>query len=130
MKSSGQIKLIEIHNNIKILINNYFSYGDQIEVKFKSSIQNAPKHKGFKFEYGISKCDRNRTGLQGRLVHQGFDECWLTITAPINHTIALYFNSFRLGGYDNCDETALQVSFSFKFNYCYWKLLDIYKFLI
>ncbi|XP_043479110.1 cubilin-like isoform X2 [Leptopilina heterotoma] len=92
-----------------IMPHDFYSYGDKIEVKFKSSVQKLQKHKGFEFEYGTSMCDRNRTGVQGRLVHQGFVECWLTITAPINHTISLYFNNFRLGGYDSCEESSLQI---------------------
>lgn len=58
----------------------------------------------------MSSCDRNRTGVQGRLVHQGFAECWVTITAPANYTISLYFNHFRLVDDSECKENALKVS--------------------
>ena len=81
-----------------------------MEIKFRSSVQPQRKNKGFKLEFGFSSCDRNRTGMQGRLVHQGFEECWITITAPANHTISLYFNFFRLVDDSDCKDNSLKVS--------------------
>ena len=90
-----------------------YSYGETVEIKFKSTAQNAHKYKGFKLEFGVSSCDKNRTGEQGRLVHQSFTNCWVTITAPQNHTIALYFNFFMIHDNPDCKNSGLQVSILF-----------------
>lgn len=66
-------------------------------------------HKGFKLEYSTANCDRNYTSEQGRIVHRGFTNCWITITAPENHTISLYFNQFNVYDAEHCTRNAVQV---------------------
>lgn len=89
----------------------YYSMGNEVEIQFKSSEQSSGRHVGFKLEYGISTCDRNFTGEQGRINHHDVKDCWFTITAPVGHTISVYFNEFVSFAYSGCTNSALQVSF-------------------
>ncbi|EFN66210.1 Cubilin [Camponotus floridanus] len=84
----------------------YYSYGDSIQLTFKSLSND---HKGFKLEYSTANCDRNYTSEQGRIFHRGFTNCWITITAPQNHTISLYFNQFNIYDTEHCTRNALQI---------------------
>ncbi|XP_017881696.1 cubilin [Ceratina calcarata] len=88
------------------LPHDYYSYSTEIEVMFKSDIG---RHKGFKLEYGTSTCDRNFTAETGRIIHDSIEDCWITITAPPNHTISLYFNQIIIYDADECTSSALQV---------------------
>ncbi|XP_012136673.2 cubilin [Megachile rotundata] len=88
------------------LPHDYYSYSSELEVKFQID---STHHRGFKLEYGSSSCDRNYTAEQGRIIHEGITACWITITAPANHTISLYFNKFRLYDPNECAQSALQV---------------------
>ncbi|XP_050461753.1 cubilin-like [Cataglyphis hispanica] len=89
-----------------VLPHDYYSYGDSIQVTYKSMSNN---HKGFKLEYSTANCDRNYTSEQGRIFHRGFTNCWITITAPENHTISLYFNQFSVYDAEHCTRNAVQV---------------------
>ncbi|KAH0948163.1 hypothetical protein HN011_006977 [Eciton burchellii] len=84
----------------------YYSYGNELQVTFKST---SSGHKGFKLEYSTANCDRNYTSEQGRVSHHGFTSCWISITAPANHTISLYFNQFTIYDAQHCANNALQV---------------------
>ncbi|XP_029168402.1 cubilin-like [Nylanderia fulva] len=88
------------------LPHDYYGYGDSVQITFKSMSNN---HKGFKFEYSTANCDRNYTSEQGRIFHQGFTNCWITITAPANHTISLYFNQFSVYDIEHCTQNAVQI---------------------
>ncbi|XP_033347146.1 cubilin [Bombus vosnesenskii] len=88
------------------LPHDFYSYSTELHVTFKGS---STGHKGFKLEYGKSTCDRNFTAEQGRIVHEGITDCWITITAPKNRTISLYFNQFSLYDPDECTKSSLQV---------------------
>ncbi|XP_015512725.2 cubilin [Neodiprion lecontei] len=87
----------------------FHSYGHGIEIIFESSPNPKESHTGFELEYSESVCNRNFTRPQGRIFHQGSDECFFTITAPVNSTISLYFNSFSLSSSRNCSSQALQI---------------------
>lgn len=67
-------------------------------------------HRGFKLEYSKASCDQNFTAEQGRIVHEGVKDCWITITASENHTISLYFNQFSLYDSNECTQNSLQAS--------------------
>ncbi|CAD1477835.1 unnamed protein product, partial [Heterotrigona itama] len=82
-------------------------YSTELDLTFKGSITG---HKGFKLEYSKANCDQNFTAEQGRIVHEGVNDCWITITAPENHTISLYFNQFSLYDPNECTENTLQAS--------------------
>ncbi|XP_011637168.1 cubilin-like [Pogonomyrmex barbatus] len=84
----------------------YYSYSDNVELTFKSTSND---HKGFKLEYSTTNCNRNYTSEQGRIFHNGFTSCWITITAPANHTISLYFNHFSIYDPEHCTRNALQI---------------------
>ncbi|XP_029048305.2 cubilin isoform X2 [Osmia bicornis bicornis] len=88
------------------LPHDYYSYSTELEILFKAD---STTHRGFKIEYGGSSCDRNYTSIQGRIVHESIEDCWFTITAPINHTISLYFNKFMIYDPDDCTKSAMQV---------------------
>ncbi|XP_054002675.1 cubilin [Hylaeus anthracinus] len=90
----------------KGLPHDYYSYSTEVEVLFKGTTTG---HKGFKLDYGSSGCDRNYTAEQGRIIHEIVSECWITITAPVNHTISLYFSKFMLYDPDMCTGSALKV---------------------
>lgn len=83
------------------------SYSTELDLIFNGV---KPGHKGFKLEYSKATCDRNFTELQGRIVHEGIDDCWVTITAPENHTISLYFNQFMLYDQTDCTKAGLNAS--------------------
>ena len=96
-----------------MILKNYFklnvlsySYSDKVKITFRSMSNN---HKGFKLEYSTANCDRNYTSEQGRILHNGFTSCWITITVPANHTISLYFNHFSIYDPEQCTLNALQV---------------------
>ena len=87
-------------------------------------------HKGFKLEYSKATCDQNFTAEQGRVVHEGVNDCWITITAPENHTISLYFNQFSLYDSTECTDNSLQASVLVSFFYLQWLAKSIYKYII
>ncbi|KZC14141.1 Cubilin [Dufourea novaeangliae] len=89
----------------KTLPHDYFSYSNEVEVRFQG---NTPGHRGFKLEFVNAVCDRNYTRQQGRIIHEGIKDCWVTITAPVNHTISLYFNRFMLYDPDQCTKSSIQ----------------------
>lgn len=88
------------------LPHDYYCYSTELDLIFNGV---KPGHKGFKLEYSKATCDRNFTELQGRIVHEGIDDCWVTITAPENHTISLYFNQFMLYDQTDCTKAGLNV---------------------
>ncbi|XP_012062648.1 PREDICTED: cubilin [Atta cephalotes] len=88
------------------LPHDYYSYSDKVKITFRSMSNN---HKGFKLEYSTANCDRNYTNEQGRILHNGFTSCWITITVPANRTISLYFNHFSIYDPEQCTRNALQV---------------------
>ncbi|KAK2582770.1 hypothetical protein KPH14_005035 [Odynerus spinipes] len=85
----------------------YYSSNNVVKIVFKSS----HRGKGFKLEYSDIGCNRNYTSdeTQGRIVHEGFTDCWITITTLPNRTISMYFNNFRLYDREDCTRNALQV---------------------
>ena len=98
------------------------SYSTDIEVTFQG---NSAGKKGFKLEYNSASCDRNYTAEQGQIVHESIENCWVTITAPKNHTISLYFNRFMLYDPSECTKSSLQASVStlpmqFSFKHLYF----------
>jgi len=86
----------------------FHSYNDEVKVTFRSLSND---HKGFKLEYSTANCDRNYTSEQGRIFHNGFTSCWITITAPENFTISLYFNHFSIYDGEQCTHNAMQVRY-------------------
>ncbi|KAL0113327.1 hypothetical protein PUN28_012468 [Cardiocondyla obscurior] len=84
----------------------YYGNTDELKMTFKSLSNN---HRGFKLEYSTANCDRNYTSEQGRIFHNGFTSCWITITVPANYTISLYFNHFSIYDAGECTHNALQV---------------------
>ncbi|XP_078037937.1 cubilin [Augochlora pura] len=90
----------------KELPHQYYSYSSEITVTFKGDTVG---HRGFKLEFNNAACSRNYTSEQGRIVHEGTEECWNTIIAPANHTIALYFNRFIFYNMEGCTKTAVEV---------------------
>lgn len=93
--------------NLKLPSPLLHSYSTEFDLTFNGI---KPGHKGFKLEYSKATCDRNFTELQGRIVHEGIDDCWITITAPENHTISLYFNQFMLYDQTDCTKAGLNAS--------------------
>ncbi|CAK9795155.1 Cubn [Anthophora quadrimaculata] len=89
------------------LPHDYYSYSTEIEIVFNGA---SSGHRGFKLEYSNASCNRNYTAEQGRIIHEKIDQCWITITAPVNHTISLYFNQFVLYDPQGCTLSALQAS--------------------
>ncbi|XP_035743302.1 cubilin-like [Vespa mandarinia] len=85
----------------------FYSSSKEFNIRFKTS----SRGKGFKLEYSLSNCNRNYTAdeTQGRIIHQGFVNCWITITTLPNRTISLYFNNFRLYDQEGCTGSALQI---------------------
>ncbi|XP_033326417.2 cubilin [Megalopta genalis] len=90
----------------KELPHQYYSSSSEITISFKGDTVG---HRGFKIEFDNAACSQNYTSAQGRLVHEGTTECWNTITAPANHTIALYFNRFIFYNMEGCTKTAVEV---------------------
>lgn len=86
----------------------FHSYSHRIKVTFRSLSND---HRGFKLEYSTANCDRNYTSEQGRIHHNGFTSCWITITVPANRTISLYFNHFSIYDAEQCTHNALQVRY-------------------
>lgn len=84
-----------------------YSSSKEFNIRFKTS----SRGKGFKLEYSLPNCNRNYTAdeTQGRIIHQGFVNCWVTITTLPNRTISLYFNNMRLYDQEKCTNKALQV---------------------
>lgn len=85
----------------------FYSYTDKLQISLKSS-SNGDDNR-FKIQYGLANCNLNYTSEQGRILHSGHKDCWLTILAPYNHTIALYFNHLSIFGAEACTDAALQV---------------------
>ncbi|KAG7199007.1 hypothetical protein KM043_013159 [Ampulex compressa] len=88
------------------LPHDFYSYSNEVEVLFKGATAG---HKGFKIEYSTPPCNRSYTNEQGRIVHQGFNDCTITIEAPVGYTISLYFNQFRLYDMEQCTTAGLQI---------------------
>ncbi|XP_076174105.1 cubilin isoform X2 [Ptiloglossa arizonensis] len=88
------------------LPHDFYSYNSEVLVVLK---MDSSGHRGFNLEYGKASCDRNHTEEQGRILHEDISDCWITITAPPNHTIALYFNKFLLYDPGECTKSSLQV---------------------
>ncbi|XP_046466404.1 cubilin [Neodiprion pinetum] len=87
----------------------FYSTGRAVEIKFISSQNPKSRHTGFKLGYSTSLCNRNFTGEQGRIRHEGLTDCWFTITAAVGYTISLYFTSFNLYDSRACTNNALQI---------------------
>ncbi|KAK4871991.1 hypothetical protein RN001_016115 [Aquatica leii] len=74
----------------------HYSGENEVIVSFTSGY-NVPHGKGFKLEYLLAGCNRNFTSVQGRLVITEISKnCVITITAPENYTISIYFIGFTL----------------------------------
>ncbi|XP_076296135.1 cubilin [Lasioglossum baleicum] len=89
----------------KELPHEYYCNTNEVLITFKGD---SPGHRGFKLEFNNATCSRNYTSEQGRIVHEGTNECWNTITAPANHTIALYFNRMIFYNPEECTNTAIE----------------------
>ncbi|XP_044011009.1 cubilin [Aphidius gifuensis] len=87
----------------------YYSNGNEIEILLKTNNNNSNKPRKFKFDVSIADCNRNYTSENGRIVHQGFINCWITITVPINYTISLYFKSINIYGRDTCENSYIKI---------------------
>lgn len=90
------------------MFSSLYSSSKEFYIRFKTS----SRGKGFKLEYSLSNCNRNYTAdeTQGRIIHEGFANCWITITTLPNRTISLYFNNFRIyDDHEKCTGSALQV---------------------
>lgn len=88
----------------------YHSSGGGVVITLQSS-QNpkATNHSGFKLEYSRSTCNRNFTGVQGRILHRNSRECLFTITTENGTTISLYFNQFSMFDRRGCTDNVLQI---------------------
>ncbi|XP_076655704.1 cubilin [Halictus rubicundus] len=84
----------------------YYSHTNEVLITFKGT---SPAHKGFKLQFTNATCSRNYTSEQGRIIHEKTNECWTTITAPANHTIALYFNRMIFYDLEDCTKTAIEI---------------------
>ncbi|PSN58287.1 hypothetical protein C0J52_00161 [Blattella germanica] len=55
-------------------------------------------------------CNRNYTGIQGRVfINSVSNNCILTIQAPLNRTISLYFSDFYVYSNNQCTDSSLVV---------------------
>lgn len=70
---------------------------------FVSNTSPAPNHKGFKLSYTFGSCNQSLTEDSGLIVNQRYPSyqyfsylCRINITVKVGHTIALYFNDFRI----------------------------------
>ncbi|XP_034938584.1 cubilin [Chelonus insularis] len=87
----------------------YYSGSSELEISLKTNMENPHKPRKFKLNIGLATCNRNYTSPQGRIYHQGFTDCWITITVPPGHTISLYFNSMKLFDLTECTSNYLKV---------------------
>lgn len=87
----------------------YYSNGNEIEIVLKTNQNNPRKPRKFKFDVSTANCNRNYTHEQGRIIHQGLINCWVTITVPINHTISLYFSTMKIYGRESCTDSYLKI---------------------
>ncbi|KDR15337.1 Cubilin [Zootermopsis nevadensis] len=86
----------------------YYSEQNTVQLSFQSN--SGVEGKGFKLRYAFQGCNRNYTGVQGRIyMDQVSAECTLMIRAPDNSTIALYFMSFHQQRSEQCLESSLEV---------------------
>ncbi|XP_012276352.1 cubilin [Orussus abietinus] len=91
-----------------VIPQNYYSASKFVDVTFRSTASEK-MHKGFKLEVSSLSCSRNYTSLQGRIVYNGQQDCWITITVPENYTISLYFTQFNIYDNEQCTHSAFQV---------------------
>ncbi|XP_069688891.1 cubilin [Periplaneta americana] len=85
-------------------------YSDRNAVQMIFSSNGAVTSKGFKIRYAFAGCNRNYTGVQGRIwMEEVSADCTLTVQAPTNSTIALYFLSFYRDTSDECSSAGLEV---------------------
>ncbi|KAK0081191.1 hypothetical protein PV325_012606, partial [Microctonus aethiopoides] len=82
---------------------------NEIEIDLKTTSHNHEKSRKFKFDVALANCNRNYTSPQGRIIHQGFTDCWITINVPAGNTISLYFNGMRLFDINECARSNLQI---------------------
>ncbi|KAH0568173.1 hypothetical protein KQX54_019308 [Cotesia glomerata] len=87
----------------------YYSGGSELEINLKSTTDHPEKRRKFKLDVGLSDCNRNYTSPQGRIIHQGFTDCWINIEVPPGNTISLYFNNLRLFDMSECTRSYLQI---------------------
>ncbi|CAG2059458.1 unnamed protein product, partial [Timema podura] len=87
----------------------YYSNSANVEIVFVSNFNVTAR--GFKIQYGLQGCNRNYTGVQGRIkLRPDAQDCIVTIQAQPNHTISLYFLEFYLMSDDICSNNFLEVS--------------------
>nr|CAD7602777.1 unnamed protein product [Timema genevievae] len=86
----------------------YYSNSANVEIVFISNFNVTAR--GFKIQYGLQGCNRNYTGVQGRIkLRPDAQDCIVTIQAQPNHTISLYFLEFYLMSDDICSNNFLEV---------------------
>ncbi|XP_063226608.1 cubilin [Bacillus rossius redtenbacheri] len=92
----------------------YYSNSNAVRVTFTSNSNVTAK--GFKFQYSKAICNRNYTGVQGRIKitehmfgRNTNSECIIIIQAQPNHTISLYFHEFSMFSLHNCTSSYLQI---------------------
>ncbi|XP_063985313.1 cubilin homolog [Diachasmimorpha longicaudata] len=87
----------------------YYSGGNIVEVALESTNENSGKPRKFELDISIAECRTNYTSPQGRIFHQGFENCWTTITVTPGHTISLYFINLRIYGRSGCPRKYLKI---------------------
>ncbi|XP_044726579.1 cubilin-like [Chrysoperla carnea] len=87
----------------------YYSGVNNVQITFISNA--AIEKKGFKMTYRQIGCNRNFTAEQGRIYIQKIlqQNCVITITAPKNYTISLYFQTFFIFDIGNCSYSGLSI---------------------
>lgn len=72
----------------------FVSSENSLQLTFHSDSKLPKSGNGFKIEYKIAECNRNYTGLSGRIARIWQPaNCTAYITAPQNYTIALFFSN-------------------------------------
>ncbi|XP_017055443.1 cubilin homolog [Drosophila ficusphila] len=85
----------------------YYSNPTELYLKYRSKSQ--VQRLGFRVRIGLtSNTERHYEGLQGRVRVSNTNSFDVTIRAPVNHTLSLYYNELMMGSYE-CDTENLEV---------------------
>ncbi|XP_017012897.2 cubilin homolog [Drosophila takahashii] len=85
----------------------YYANANEVYLRFRS--KGLEQRSGFQVQVGLnSKSERHYDGLQGRVHLSQTDDCDITIRAPVNHTLSLYYTELIFGTYD-CQTEYMEV---------------------